>query len=233
MNASPIISIRNARFGWAGGVQFSIDQFDAPSGRRIALIGASGGGKTTLLSLLAGVLRPSSGSVRVVDANLEQMSGPARDRFRGDELGIVFQMFNLLPYGTAIENVLLPLSFSSKKRMNAAQGGGGEAEAKRLLGALGLEPEEIGPRAVGALSVGQQQRVAAARALIGRPALILADEPTSALDPAATESFLSLLFAEASASGASVLCVTHDPQVAAQFDETVRIADILKTSGSE
>lgn len=224
----PVLSVREARFGWPNGPRFRLEKWDAPRGARIALIGASGGGKTTLLSALAGVLRVESGALNLLGTDLARLSGPRRDRFRGDHFGIIFQMFNLMPYGTALENVLLPLSFSPPRRRRVSAERPIEAEAARLLSALGLDPAEIGPRRVGALSVGQQQRVAAARALIGRPELILADEPTSALDPASMEEFLRLLFAEAEAAGATIICVTHDPRVAEQFDETLRIDALLE-----
>ena len=228
MGATSVLSVRDARFGWPGGARFALEQFAAQAGRRIALIGPSGGGKTTLLSVLAGVLKPTAGSIDLLGTDLAALPGARRDRFRGDHLGIIFQMFNLLPYGTALDNILLPLSFSSRRRRRAVLERSAQDEAARLMAALGLDPAEIGPRPVGKLSVGQQQRVAAARALIGRPELILADEPTSALDPAATADFLSLLFAEAGAAGATVLCVTHNPTVAAQFDETRQITEILR-----
>ncbi len=224
----PIVSVRGARFGWPNGASFRIEAWDAPAGGRMALVGVSGGGKTTLLAALAGVLQLESGSIEVLGTDIAGLSGPKRDRFRGDHFGIIFQMFNLLPYGTALENVLLPLSFSSRRRGRASAERSVEAEADRLLGALGLDPQAIGPRPVSKLSVGQQQRVAAARALIGRPEIILADEPTSALDPVSTEEFLTLLFAEAEAAGATIICVTHDPRVAERFDATLRTEALLE-----
>ncbi|MCI4663561.1 MAG: ATP-binding cassette domain-containing protein [Neomegalonema sp.] len=227
-DANELLSVRGARFGWPGGEQFLLNALNIHRGGRIALVGASGGGKTTLLSLLAGVMKPLDGAVDILGTDIAQLSGPARDRFRGDHMGIIFQMFNLLPYGGAVDNVLLPLSFSTRRRRRAQAARSAPEEAARLLAALGLDPDQIGARAISKLSVGQQQRVAAARALIGRPELILADEPTSALDPASTDEFLALLFAEAEAAGAAVLCVTHDPRVAERFDQKLQISDLLE-----
>lgn len=228
-SASPLLSIRAAEFGWPRGASYRVDGWSVASNARIALIGPSGGGKTTLLSVLAGVQKPRSGVVSLLGADLTTLSGPSRDRFRGDHIGIIFQMFNLLPYGSALENVLLPLSFSARRRARAQEERDAKEEAARLLRALGLDADMIGARAVSRLSVGQQQRVAAARALIGRPELILADEPTSALDPAARSDFLRLLFAEAEAANSAIICVTHDPGVADAFDEVLSIEALLTT----
>lgn len=225
---TPAISVRSAAFGWPNGASFEIERWRAPRRARIALVGASGGGKTTLLSALAGLLELRRGALEILGRDMAGLSGPRRDRLRGDHFGIVFQMFNLLPYAGALENVLLPLSFSRRRRAAAGADRPIADEAARLLSALGLDPADLGQRAAAELSVGQQQRVAAARALIGRPEILLADEPTSALDPASAEDFLSLLFAEAAAAGAAVICVTHDPGVAERFDETVRVEDVLK-----
>jgi putative ABC transport system ATP-binding protein len=158
------------------------------------------------------------------------MSGGARDAFRSEHFGIIFQMFNLLPYGSALDNVMLPLSFSRKRRERAARSRSAEAEAERLLGALGLDAREIGPSQASALSVGQQQRVAAARALIGAPEIIVADEPTSALDRASQMQFLDLVFAEADAAGSAIIMVSHDETLSVRFDEVVKLADIAKVT---
>jgi ABC-type uncharacterized transport system YnjBCD ATPase subunit len=141
------------------------------------LLGASGSGKSTLLNLLCGVLAPDSGSVTVLGTDLGSLTSAARDRFRAAHFGILFQMFNLLPYLTALDNVLLPLGFAPERWRRA---GGGDAEACRLLARLGVGELAYEPAA--SLSVGQQQRVAAARAMIGAPPIVIADEPTSALD---------------------------------------------------
>lgn len=234
--SSPVLQLSEVAFAWprragALGFQLAVAEWRVGAGERIALIGPSGGGKTTLLNLLAGVTTAQSGSVALLGQDLCALSGPRRDRFRADHVGLIFQMFNLLPYVDVGENVLLPLRFSRVRRARAAATPGGErAEAARLLTALGLEAEAFFTRPVGELSVGQQQRVAAARALIGGPELILADEPTSALDAENRESFLHLLFTEARRAGAAVIVVTHDAAVAGQFDRTVALADIATTA---
>src|SRR5262249_15473267 len=151
-------------------------------GERLFLCGPSGSGKSTLLGLLAGVLKPSSGDVRVLDMSFAGMSSSKRDRFRAEHIGYIFQQFNLLPFLAPVENVLLGCAWSKARKQRA--GGEGDAmreEAVRLLQALGLDERTIAHARTSELSVGQQQRVAAARALIGGPELLLADEPTSAL----------------------------------------------------
>ena len=182
-----MLRLRDARFAWPGagggeGFELRIDAWEVAPGARVALVGPSGSGKTTLLNLLAGVTTPASGTVALLGVDWAGLSGPARDQRRVDHVGLVFQMFNLLPYLGLEENVTLPLTFSRRRRDAVAARGGATAEARRLLRALGLDPEQFGRRVVSDLSVGQQQRVAAARALIGNPELVIADEPTSSLD---------------------------------------------------
>jgi putative ABC transport system ATP-binding protein len=135
-------------------------------------------------------------------------------------------MFNLLPYGSILDNVLLPLSFAKKRRARAGESRAVDSEAQRLLTSLGLDPAELRGLSTAHLSVGQQQRVAAARALIGRPELIVADEPTSALDRDRQQAFLDLLFAEIDAVGASLVMVSHEEELGARFDRVLRLEDI-------
>jgi putative ABC transport system ATP-binding protein len=193
---------------------------------RVFVHGPSGSGKSTLLSLLAGVLVPERGSLRVLGTEVSGLAGGARDAFRADHLGIIFQMFNLVPYLSALDNVMLPCRFSARRRHQAAARGGPAAEARRLLEHLDLAAEARSARAARRLSVGQQQRVAAARALIGRPELVLADEPTSALDAHRREAFLRLLFRECEAEGASLLFVSHDRGLEHLFDRSLALEDI-------
>lgn len=230
--ASDLVRLRDASFAWparGGAPDFSLYVPDWRIGRgeRLCLIGPSGGGKTTLLNLICGVTRAASGEVSLLGQNMTALGGGARDRLRAEHVGLIFQMFNLLPYGGVLENVLLPLSFSPARRARAeARSGDVASEALRLLKALGLDAEQVVRSPVAALSVGQTQRVAAARALIGRPALVVADEPTSALDADSRENFLGLLFAEAAASGAAILTVSHDEAVARAFPRVERLLDI-------
>ena len=166
----------------------------------------------------------------MLTADMAKLSARARDRFRAEHIGIIFQMFNLLPYGTVLDNVLLPLSFAPSRRTRAAKRGSVRGEARRLLSALGLEEALFDGPPAATLSVGQQQRVAAARALIGAPEIVLADEPTSALDAGRQAAFLDLLFDQAGAAGASLIMVSHDERLAVQFDRVAALADIVRSA---
>ena len=159
--------------------------------------------------------------------DLVALDAAARDRFRVEHFGIIFQMFNLLPYLSVIDNVLLPLSFSTRRRQRVAEGSSVNAEACRLLERLGMDTDGLASRSAARLSVGQQQRVAAARALIGRPEILVADEPTSALDRKHQRHFLELLFSEAEAAGTTVVMVSHDETLAPEFDRVVDLGEIL------
>jgi putative ABC transport system ATP-binding protein len=223
-----IIRMTDLRFAWPGRDAFSlaVGHFSLPARQRVLLIGPSGSGKSTFLSLLCGILAPQSGHIDILGTEITKLTASARDGFRAEHFGIIFQMFNLLPYGTVIDNVLLPLSFAPRRRQRATARVSAAEEAKRLLARLGLEAGLVrGPSAAN-LSVGQQQRVAAARALIGAPELIVADEPTSALDRDRQVAFLDLLFAEANEAGATLIMVSHDESLAARFDRVMRLDEI-------
>jgi putative ABC transport system ATP-binding protein len=216
------------RFAWPGprGFALSIEDFVLPARERVLLIGPSGSGKSTFLSLLAGIVTPSEGRLEVLGTDLARVANSARDRFRAEHFGIIFQMFNLLPYGSIVDNVVLPLSFAAGRRGRAGENGTIEREALRLLACLGLETAELDGLSAASLSVGQQQRVAAARALIGCPELIVADEPTSALDRDRQAAFLDLLFAEVGAAGSTLIMVSHDESLGARFDRVLRLDEI-------
>lgn len=186
-----------------------------PLGQHLFLRGASGSGKSTLLSLLSGMLSPESGSVKVLNKHLEQLNASQRDRFRADHVGVIFQQFNLVPYLTAEANVTLTCRLSAQRRDSTDPEP--SQEARRLLTALAV-PQECWRRKVTQLSIGQQQRIAAARALIGGPSLILADEPTSALDSDNRDRFLDLLLTLAEERNTSVVFVSHDRALAQHFD---------------
>jgi putative ABC transport system ATP-binding protein len=198
-------------------------------GERVFLRGPSGSGKSTLLGLVGGVLVPQRGSVRLLGTDLATLSPGARDRFRGEHLGFIFQMFNLIPYLGVLENVLLPAQFSPA-RAARVQGGDLEAEGRRLLGALGLGAPDLLARPVTELSIGQQQRVAAARALLGRPEILVADEPTSALDHDARGQFLQLLMDECRSQGTTLLFVSHDTSLGPLFDRVLSLADLNRAA---
>ena len=222
-----MIEVQDLRFSWVKNTPpvLTVDAFKVDKGEHVFLQGPSGSGKTTLLSLLGGVVSPSTGTIDINGIEVSSLSGARRDQFRVDEIGFIFQMFNLIPYLSPVQNVLLPCRFSAKRRQRASENGSINEEAKRLLIQLGLEAE-LDRKSSSALSVGQQQRVAAARALIGSPAVVIADEPTSALDADARVNFLHLLFAECQRTEATVLFVSHDGALAEQFDRTVNLKDI-------
>lgn len=207
-----------------------IEAFDLAYGERLFLRGPSGSGKSTLLGLIAGVLEAQSGRINVLGDDLAGLPGRARDRIRADHLGVIFQMFNLVPYLSVVQNVILPCRFSKRRLNETNQAGGAESEARRLLLQLGLDDEDLLQRTVTELSVGQQQRVAAARALIGNPSLIIADEPTSALDADSRDRFINLLSAEAQKTKAALLFVSHDASLAPLFDRAVDLSEINRAA---
>lgn len=223
--ATPAIEIGSVRFAWIPGQDvLDVPEFRVARGERVFLRGPSGGGKSTLLGIVAGVLRPQAGSVRLLGHDLVAASGSERDRLRAAHVGFIFQMFNLIPYLPVVDNVTLPLRFSAERRARAGADAG--AEARRLLAELGLADPRLLARPVTQLSMGQQQRVAAARALIGRPEVVIADEPTSALDTDAREAFLALLMDECAAAGAALVFVSHDTSLGGLFDHRVALGDI-------
>ena len=223
------VEIDRVRFAWVSGQRDVVDiaRFEVAAGERVFIEGPSGSGKSTLFSLLGGVSSPREGTVRVLGARISEMPARRRDRFRADHVGFVFQMFNLVPYLSMVDNVTLPCRFSRRRRERArARSGAPEAEARRLLARLGLDGDELLGRAVTDLSIGQQQRVAVARALIGAPELIIADEPTSALDEGTRERFLELLSAQCDEAGASLLFASHDTRLGAGFDRRVVLGEL-------
>ena len=221
-----VLRLSEVGYRWPGRAAFSLSvpTFGVAQGETVLLLGESGSGKSTLLSLICGTILPDRGSVRVAGTDVTTLSGGARDRFRAEQIGVIFQQFNLLPFGSVADNILLPLRFAPQRRKRA---GDAHAEAVRLCASLGL-PDDVIHAKANALSVGQQQRVAVARALIGQPPLILADEPTSALDADSQAVFLDLLFAQTQAHATSLLMVSHDPRLGERFDRVIRLEDIAQ-----
>jgi putative ABC transport system ATP-binding protein len=219
-----VIDLQNLHYRWKGQTRdtLAIASLQVRQGEHLFIRGASGSGKTTLLNLLAGILVPASGSLSILGQALHGMDNSARDRFRADHMGVIFQQFNLLPYLSVRENVQLPCHFSHRRKQQA---GDMQATTNRLLEHLGLDAK-LWERPVTDLSVGQQQRVAVARALIGSPELIIADEPTSALDTDTRDGFLDLLFNEAQAQGSTILFVSHDPHIASHFPCVVDLQEL-------
>ncbi|MEL7535812.1 MAG: ABC transporter ATP-binding protein [Pseudomonadota bacterium] len=228
------VSARALGFGYQPATPvLDIESLDIERGDKVFVEGPSGSGKSTLLGLIGGILTRTNGALTVLGTELADLSAAKRDRFRSDNVGFVFQMFNLLPYLSLLDNVLLPCRFS---RVRAERAGDSavarRTEAERLLGRLGLAPE-LARRRVTELSIGQQQRVAVARALIGQPPLLIADEPTSALDARTRMKFVELVVEECDRHGTTLVFVSHDPQLANSFDRTLslpainRVADLV------
>ncbi len=223
------VEIKDVAFSWRGRTAFSlaVPEFSVAAGDRVFLLGESGSGKSTFLSLICGINLPDRGDVAIAGTSLLDLKPAARDRFRAENIGVIFQMFNLLPYASPLENILLPLCFAPSLRRRIKEP---TAEALRLTRALGLPDALVLRAGTTELSIGQQQRVAAARALIGQPKLILADEPTSSLDASAQEAFVALLMAQAAEVGATLIMVSHDQRLAAQFDRQVDLSDIAQVT---
>lgn len=222
------ILLEDIIFSWSsqpGSFTLKLDRFELEKGESVLLTGPSGSGKSTLLGMICGTLVPNHGNIFVLGQPFSQLSGSARDSFRADHFGIIFQMFNLLPYLSILDNVLIPLHFSKKRKAQVGDSAQScQTEAKRILTGLGLE--QIDRQKTSDLSVGQQQRVAAARAFIGSPEIIIADEPTSSLDEGRQADFMELLFAEKTRTGASLLMVSHDLRLAERFDRVINLEDI-------
>ncbi|MCO7513403.1 ABC transporter ATP-binding protein [Pseudomonas guariconensis] len=230
--SQPLIDLQGLVFAWPGQAPLlDIPAFHLDAGQAVFLKGPSGSGKTTLLGLLGGVNRPAQGSIRLLGQDLGALGQGARDRFRVDHTGYIFQQFNLLPFLSVRENVELPCRFSRSRAERAAQRHGSIDQAATLLLAhLGLDDPALLARRADSLSIGQQQRVAAARALIGQPELVIADEPTSALDADTREAFIRLLFDECRAAGSSLLFVSHDQSLAPLFDRHLSLAELNRAA---
>jgi putative ABC transport system ATP-binding protein len=223
-----VITVHKLRYAWPGAADnLVIDALNVPSGRTVFLHGPSGCGKSTLLGLLAGVLQARQGTVSLLGQDWAALPAGQRDQRRADHVGVIFQQFNLLPYLSVLDNVLLPCRFSARRA--ARCGGPPAASAQALLSRVGLDAS-LHSRRADALSVGQQQRVAAARALIGKPDLVIADEPTSALDAALRDGFMDLLLGECAAAGSTLVFVSHDERLAARFDERLSLPHLNRAA---
>ena len=224
---SPLIEIKNLKFSYSptSPTTLYIPEFEVSSGEEVYIYGPSGTGKTTFLEILAGVLTPQEGEVNILGKNLTQMSARERDKFRAEHLGYVFQSFNLIPYLSVFENIELPLKLSKERRAKLDSFDYALA-IRGLCGSLGIS--DLLDKNVSRLSVGQQQRVAVARAMIGKPDIILADEPTSALDSDHREKFLKILFELAEFYGTTVLFVSHDRSIENLFSRAVSLGSINK-----
>jgi putative ABC transport system ATP-binding protein len=227
-----VLHVRDLHYAWPGAAHdcVVIDALDVAAGRTVFLHGPSGCGKSTLLGLLAGVLVARQGQVALLGQDWATLRASRRDARRADHVGVVFQQFNLLPYLTVLDNVLLPCRFSAQRAGRC--GGSPQAAARSLLQRVAL-PEPLWGRRADALSVGQQQRVAAARALIGAPELVIADEPTSALDAALRDDFMALLLGACAAAGSTLIFVSHDERLAGRFDERLSLPQLNRAAAAE
>lgn len=227
--ADTLLKVSELKFRWPEAQRDLLDipRFELAPGERVFLQGASGSGKSSLLALLGGVARPRSGDITLLGHTVNTLPQRRVDQLRADHIGFIFQQFNLVPYLSARQNVMLPCRFSRRRRLRAQTSGGeSEVEVVRLLAHLELSEQGLLDRPVTGLSIGQQQRVAAARALIGAPDLIIADEPTSALDEGTRERFLDLLFRECEARAIAILFVSHDARIGSLFDRRISLRDL-------
>ncbi|MEO0881981.1 MAG: ABC transporter ATP-binding protein [Pseudomonadota bacterium] len=222
----PCIAMKDVTFAFgARAPVLAVSDLTVAAGEKVFVHGPSGSGKSTLLGLIAGVLVPENGTVEVLGHPLADLSAPHRDRLRAEHFGVIFQQFNLVPYLDLVENVLLPCRFSAARAARVGESAKArEAKAREMLVRLGLAQEVANGQVASELSTGQQQRVAAARALIGTPSLIIADEPTSALDTDARAVFIETLLTEA--KDASVVFVSHDLSLAGHFGCKISMPEI-------
>jgi putative ABC transport system ATP-binding protein len=226
---SKMISLENLKFQYPEALEptLDIESLSINKGEKVFLFGPSGCGKTTLLEILSGVLSPQNGSAKILDEDLAKLTNSSRDLFRSNHIGYIFQSFNLIPYLNVEENITLPLYFSNDRR-NRVPIMQQSTETKRLCAHLGIA--SFLQKEVSQLSIGQQQRVAVARALIGAPEVILADEPTSSLDFDHREKFIQLLFQECAKNNTTVLFVSHDRTLEKLFDRSISLNDLNKAA---
>ncbi len=224
------VDIKNLSFAYPGqSPVLKIDSLSIEKGSRIFLYGPSGCGKTTFLNLISGVLSCSQGEVNILGKNLKNMHSGQKDFFRGSHLGYIFQSFNLIPYLSAYENIMLPIKVNSERRKRIE----GNPREKATQLAQELNIIDLLEKRVTELSIGQQQRVAAARALLGRPSLLVADEPTSALDSQNTKEFMSLLMKEWEKEKWTLIFVSHDERLKSYFERSLSLPDLNHHNFSE
>jgi putative ABC transport system ATP-binding protein len=230
-----VLTARNVRFRWPRARTDCIDleTLEVGRGEHVFIHGPSGCGKSTLLSLFGGVLVPQSGSVRLLERDWSALSAWDRDAYRVAHVGFIFQQFNLLPYLSVVENVELPCRLSRVRDANArANGASARRQAEELLLEMQLE-RDLWPRPASTLSVGQQQRVAAARALVGLPELVLADEPTSSVDEDRRNAFLELLLRVCTAAHSALVFVSHDLRIAGRFQRRLELPALNRAASRE
>ena len=219
------INLENIFFKYESDQNFSlnISKFAINSGDHLFIEGPSGCGKTTFLNILTGLIKPLKGSLQILGTDILALNQAKADRFRADHFGIIFQCFNLIPYLSVTENILLPCMFSEERRQKALSNSTTlEADVNRLCNELNIEKNLLA-KSVDQLSIGQQQRVAIARALIGQPEIIIADEPTSALDNHNTQQFLDTLLDSCQKNNMSLIFVSHNMTLKSKFEKIVNL----------
>lgn len=227
-----VIELNKVIFQWpnSDSATLDIEHLSVKANEHVFIKGHSGCGKSTLLGLLTGINVATQGEVQLLDSNLTQLSSSQRDRFRADNIGYIFQQFNLLPYLSVVENIVLPCQFSSQRKSNVT--GSLTQRAHELLDKLHL-PKSVREKPVIDLSIGQQQRVAAARALIGEPKIVIADEPTSALDYDNRSAFIELLMEEANRVGSTLVFVSHDPTLESLFERVIHLPTLNRAGDQQ
>ena len=220
-----LISIKNLKYKIGQNINFSLNikNFKLNKSDSILIYGESGLGKSTFLNLLSGTISPQNGTIDILGTNISNTSSNIKDKIRGDHFGIVFQTFNLLPYVSVKNNILLGKAYSSIKQSKS-----NNDEIKELMDKLSLNYEDLINRKAYELSIGQQQRVAVARALIGKPEIILADEPTSALDKSNQKEFINLLFKSIDENEQGLIMVSHEHKLSNKFKKVKNITDICE-----
>ncbi|WP_422127929.1 ABC transporter ATP-binding protein [Vibrio hannami] len=223
--STEVVTLSDISFSWNEKQDPTLlfDQLTISQKEHVFIKGPSGSGKSTLLSLLTGILSPQQGNVSILGTDIAKLKQNQRDSFRADHIGYIFQQFNLLPYLSVLENVVLPCHFSKLRKTRA--GDDIKATANHLLERLHLSKNLL-EKPVAELSIGQQQRVAAARALIGQPELLIADEPTSALDFDNRTAFIELLMEEAENANSTLVFVSHDPTLESMFHRSIHLNEL-------
>jgi putative ABC transport system ATP-binding protein len=215
-----VVEIKNCQFGYQPNKNvLNIKELSITRGEKVFLFGPSGFGKSTLLNLISGVIKSNSGELSVLGQNISGLSQSRRDRLRGEKIGYIFQIFNLIPYLSVLDNILLPTIINNERSHPDI-----DKQAKALISTLGLS--ECMHKNVTELSIGQQQRVACARALIGNPEIIIADEPTSSLDEKNTHEFMELLMKEWEEKNFTLIFVSHDERLKKYFSRTISLPEI-------
>ena len=222
-----LISVENLNYSLGNNTKFSlkINKFVLKKSDSFLIYGDSGAGKSTFLNLLSGTLRPQEGAINILGKNIVDSSSAVKDKIRGDHFGIVFQTFNLLPYITVKNNILLGKAYSNRKQLLSSND-----EVKILMDKLSLNYKDLVDRKAYELSIGQQQRVAVARALIGKPEIIIADEPTSALDQDNQKEFINLLFKSLDENEQGLIMVSHDKKLSNKFKIVKNITEICEVN---